>query len=42
MIKRRILGTDANIKYKFPWRKKNTEEIEDYARRKTIKTLKKT
>lgn len=26
MIKRRILGTDANIKYKFPWRKKNTEE----------------
>lgn len=41
MIKRRILGTDANIKYKFPWRKKNTEEIEDYARRKMIKTLKK-
>ena len=40
MIKRSILGTDANIKYKFPWRKKNTEEIEDYARRKTIKTLK--
>lgn len=26
MIKRRILGTDANIKYKFPWKEKNSEE----------------
>lgn len=41
MIKRRNLGTDANIKYKFPWRKKNTEEAEDYARTKTIINAKK-
>lgn len=40
MVKRRILGTDANIKYKFLWRKKHTEETEDYARRKMIKMLK--
>lgn len=40
MTKRRILGTDANVKYKFPWRKKNTEEAEDYARRKKMKMLK--
>lgn len=41
MIKRKILGTDANIKYKFPWRKKNTDGIEDYTRRKMIKTQEK-
>lgn len=34
MIKRRILATDANIKYKFPWREKNSEETKDYAIRK--------
>lgn len=41
MIKRRILGTDVNIKYKFPWRKKNTEETEDFARRKNDQNAKK-
>lgn len=41
MIKRRILGTDANIKYKFPWNEKNSEETEEDAiRKKKIKMLK--
>lgn len=35
MIKRRILGKDVNIKYKFPWRKKKILPEE-----KMIKTLK--
>lgn len=41
MIKRNILGKDANIKYKFLWKEKNSEETEKYVIKKKIKMLKK-